>query len=106
MRGADDVGHLPQRPVRPRRFGLIDVQGGAGHFAVLQGGQQGRLVDEAAPGAVDEAHSGLHLHEGFPAQQLGGVLGLGGMHGDEVGTGQEFVQGDQFRPDLGGQLPW
>ncbi len=37
--------------------------------------------------------------EGFLVQQLGGFLGLGGVNGDEIGAGQEFIQGDQLHPD-------
>jgi hypothetical protein len=47
------------------RFDLEHVETGAGHLAGLQRRDQRLLDDQAAAGAVDDAHAGLHLGDRF-----------------------------------------
>ena len=41
-----------------------DIEGGAGEVAMLEGGEQGVLVDQGAAGGIDQEGAGLHLREG------------------------------------------
>ncbi len=84
VRGEDDVVELDERRVGAR-LDLEDVDAGAGDLAAADRvGERGHLVDAAA-GGVDHAHAVLHLRELLGAEHADGVLGLGQVHGDEVG---------------------
>ncbi len=104
VRREDDVVELDERRVGAR-LDLEDVDAGAGDLAGADRvGERGHLVDAAA-GGVDQAHAVLHLRELLGAEHADRVLGLGQVHGDEVGERQQLVdrlvEGDAH---LGGAL--
>ena len=61
--------------------------------------EQGLLVDDAAAGDVDDDDAVLHLGELGLAQDGLGLLG--NVEGDEVGRGQELVEGDLLHGEVG-----
>jgi len=49
-------------------------------------------VNDPPPGAVDDVHAFLHLLQALPVDQVLGVRRQGGVEGDEVGLGPDFLQ--------------
>ena len=90
--GQDDVFHRIEGIVRGRRLGLLHVQAGAGDLSGLQGLDEGRLVDEGAPGGVDDAGRRLHLLKGLPVDDVPGLGGQGTVEGEIVRAAQQLVQ--------------
>ena len=80
------------------RFGGEDVEGGAGDRTVAERFGEGRLVDDPAAGDVDDAQAGLGLEQQFAADQAGRLGGLGQVDGEEVGLGDDLVEGHQLDP--------
>ena len=60
MRSDKDLGMLDQREVDGRRLGIEGVNGCAAKLAAGERLDQGGLVDQAAPRAVDDSHRRLH----------------------------------------------
>ena len=103
MRGDHHSGQLEEWALR-RRFDGVHVDGGAGDGTFSHCGRQGILVDDAAPGSVDDPHTILHLLEGSSVDQ---PLRLGGtrhMDGQKVCFGQQFVKGRQLDTEPGSVL--
>ena len=86
--------------------GLLDehVEGGAGHMAGIEGRAQRRLVDEAAAGAVDDAHALLGLGEVLGREDVLRLLGHRHVQRDDVGAAQEIVELDLLDAELDGAL--
>src|SRR5947208_7803728 len=68
VRGQDDVVHLEELLARrhfrrPRRLVPEDIQRGAGDGPVLEGADEGRLVDDPSAGRIDEVCRRLHEGE-------------------------------------------
>ena len=101
MRGADDLVELEERRVGAR-LARIHVEAGAGDPALLEGGGEGGLVDDAAAGGVDDADAGLDLVQRVVADQAERLGRLGEMDGDEVRGLQQLVQGEQLHAHLRG----
>jgi hypothetical protein len=55
----DDVRHFPKRAVGGQRCGISDIQAYAGEMSVVERGEEGRGVDDLAPGDVDENRAGF-----------------------------------------------
>jgi hypothetical protein len=70
--------------------------------ALLEGGGQCLLVDDAAAGGVDDPHRRLDLVQRVVADQADGLGGLREVDRDEVGDLQQFVQRQQLDAHLGG----
>ncbi len=87
MRRGDDVGMAEQR-VRRRRLFDEDVEGRAGDMAGIERRAQGRLVDQAAARAIDDAHALLGLGEVLGRQDVLGLRRHRRVQGDEVGARQ------------------
>ena len=101
MRGGDDVLELEQRAVGARLAGE-DVEAGGGDPALLERHVERVLVDDAAAGGVDEHQAGLDLGELVLADEPDGLRGLRQVHGDEVGLGEQLVEGHQADAHLRG----
>jgi hypothetical protein len=93
MRGADDVVEAEQRALGGG-LGLEHVEAGAGDMARLDRLGKGRLVDQAAAGAVDDAHAGLGLGQRLGIENAAGLVGHRHVQGDEVGACQQLVELD------------
>ena len=77
-RRAGDVrrqNHVVQFGVRRVFRGLFDkhIQRRAGHLPALQGLDQGRIFNQFAARAVDDAHALLHLGQRFGVDHAGGL---------------------------------
>ena len=101
MGRGDEVGMAKQN-VRLGRLFDKDVKGRAANMAAVQTGPQSRLVNKAAARAVDDEHALAGLGEVFGAQDVAGLVGQGGVQGDDLGAGQQLVQLDLFHADLDG----
>ena len=99
MRGADHVRQVEKRAVG-RRFDLEHVEGCAGDVAGVQRLGQRRLVDQAATGAVDDAHALLGLGQVLARQDVAGLVGQRHVQGDEIGAGEKFVELDLGHAEL------
>ena len=78
------------------RFGGEDVEGGAGDDAVAERLGEGRLVDDPAAGDVDDAQPGLGLEQQVTTDQPGRLGSLRQVDGEEVGLGDDLLEGHQF----------
>ena len=68
--------------------------------------RRGEIVfdDEAAAGAVHEAHAALHLGNRAGVDQVFGGFGQRGMESDEVGAGKERIERHFFDAEIDGPL--
>ena len=73
-------------------LGLEHVQCRAGDMAIVQCSFQGMFVNQAATGAVDDAHALLGPGDGVGRQDVLGFRRHGHMQGDEIGPRQQVVQ--------------
>ena len=99
MRGADHVGMTEQHVLGGR---LLDehVEGGARDVLGIQRVDQRLFVDQAAAGAVDDAHALLHFCESPGIDDVPGLLGQRRVQRDEVGALQQFVELDLLDPQV------
>ncbi len=74
------------------RFGSCNT----GDLAGLHRSFERRIVDEFAPGAVDDSNALLHLCECFRIQHLRGLVRNSDMQSDVVGAGVEFIERAEF----------
>ena len=58
VRRDDDVLCIPQRVVFGEGFRVRDVEGGATQLAVVEGGDEGGLIEDLAAGDIDDEGSG------------------------------------------------
>ncbi len=86
------------------RFFAPDVDAGIGHFAAFQSFKQGRLVDNAAAGGVEDRDAILHCRQLLGADQIAGTIGKGYVYGDDIGGLDQFVQSDQTHAEVLGAL--
>jgi len=101
MRRADHVGQVEQRVVGCRLH-LEHIQCSASHLTGFQRRDQGRLVDQTATGAVDDADTALGLGKVFRRQDVAGLVGQRHMQRDEIGAVQQLVQLDLGDPQSHG----
>ena len=73
---------------------LIDVDADAGDAALVHGADQVRLHGDAAAAGVDDVSRGLHLAKALIINESRRALVVGGVDADDIGSRQEFVQGD------------
>lgn len=99
MRCDDHLRQVEQRAVGAR-FAGEHVKTGSAHVAPADSVGQRRLVHQAAAGGVDDDDAGLGLGQCFFVDQTCGLGRLGQVHRDEVGAGQQVVQGQQFDAEL------
>ena len=93
MRGDHDIVE-PEQGAGGRRLLGEDVEGGAGDAAFLQRFGQRRLVDQAAAGAVDDAHRRLELGDVLLRQDVARLVGERDVKGDEIGPLEQLVEFD------------
>ena len=84
-----------------RRFVDVNIERRAGHFAFADGVREILLIDDAAAGAVDDTHAGLHLGEGVSIDQPLGFRRKRYMDGDEIGFGEDLFQGRRLDAHAG-----
>jgi hypothetical protein len=73
-----------------------DVDGGTGHDAVLDGGGEGRLVDDPAPGHVDDPQPRLGLGQQRRVEQPGRLRRLRHVQRDEVRPLHQLLEREQL----------
>ena len=98
MRRAHYVGQREQRACC-RRFLDEHVEGGAGDVPRGKRIEQRRLVDELAAGTIDQADPLLRQSEGFPADNVAGLVSERGMQGNEVRPAQQLLELDLSHPE-------
>ncbi|GAA1304111.1 hypothetical protein GCM10009591_07310 [Brachybacterium tyrofermentans] len=104
MRGEHHVLQREQGAAGRERLDLEDVEPGPGDRAVLQGGDQGRLIDHGAAGDVDEECGVLHPGQLRGTDQVTG-LGVRGDRDDQVvAAGDHLIELELGRADLGAEL--
>ncbi len=103
MRRDDHRRQGEQRRVDARLRGE-HVEGGAGDAPRRHRLGQGRLVDDAAPGRVDDPEVGLGLGQQIGADQAHGLGRLGQVDGQEVGLAHHLLQREQLDAHLLGPL--
>ena len=91
MRRRDDIV-APEERVLTRRLVDKDVDCRAGDMTAVE--RRGEIIfdDEAAAGAVHQAHAALHLGDRAGVDQVFGGLGQRGMESDEIGAGKERIE--------------
>ena len=89
VRGDHHGLQLEQGALRGRLLGE-HVDGGALHLTGDDGVRQRLLVDDPAPGDVDDADPRLGLGQQVPADQAHGLGGAGEVDGEEVGLGRHL----------------
>ena len=99
MRGAHHVGMAEQRIVGRRLLGE-HVEGGASDVAGIERGAQGRLVDQPAARAIDDAHALLHRRERLGVDDAFRLFRERGVQRHEIGPPEQFVKIDLFDPEL------
>ena len=103
MRGGDEVLGAEKDIVLGRLF-HEDVKGRAADVAGVETGAKSGFVHQTATGAVDDHHALLGLGQGVGRQDVAGLVGEGGMQGDDVSPGQQVFQLDLFHADFHGPL--
>ncbi|MNC24978.1 hypothetical protein D3C75_730510 [compost metagenome] len=83
-----------------RRFLDEYVKGCSGHNACIDRFHQSGFVDNAAAGAVDDAHTLLHHFELGAADNIAGIVGQRCMHGNEVGVADDLIHCSQLHTDF------
>ena len=74
-------------------FLFEDVEGGVGDPVFGEGFDEALFLDGAAAAGVDEDGVGFHHPEVGFGEHSGGFGGAGGVHGDEVGGAEDFLEG-------------
>ena len=92
MRDDEQVRRLQQRVAGRRRLGVGDVERRREEAAVAQRAGERRLVDEPAPGGVDEDRAGLDGGEGRVVDEVARAGGERRVQGDDVGASERGVQ--------------
>ena len=97
-----------QRVREHGRFLLEHVKRGACELAAIESRHDGLLVDDAAARAVEDKRLVLHLGDAFGVDEVGRVLILGDVHGDDVRGRDDFVDGrDELERVVHlGELAW
>ena len=88
------VLRLQVRVVEGDGLFLVDVDADAGDAAFVDGADEVRLDGDAAAAGVDQVGRGLHLAKALIVNESGGSLVVRGVDADDIGPGQELVQGD------------
>ena len=73
---------------------LVDVDADAGDAAFVDGADEVRLDGDAAAAGVDQVGRGLHLAKAGVVNKPGGAVVVGGVDANDIGLGQEVVEGD------------
>ena len=99
VRGHDDVLESKQGRVGGR---LIDedIETGSGDATRLERRVQRILIDQAAPGHVDNERRRLHQRKLVRRDHPGRLGRLRHVDGDEVGLGEQFIQSKQCHAEL------
>src|SRR5208337_682794 len=92
MRSDEDLGMLDQREVGGRRFGIEGINGCAAKLAAGERLDQGGLVDQAAPRAVDDSHRWLHHADRAGVDEVARLGIERRVQRDEVAAGPELVE--------------
>ena len=88
VRGEDDVSRSRSGEICGRRLHLEDVERRGGDVAVRERCAESRFVDQAAAGAVDDAHALLAEREAAVIEHVLRLRGERHVHGDEVAAGR------------------
>jgi len=81
------VGQLVDRQVRIRRFGGERIQSGSSQPAL----EQRFLVDQCAPGNVNQAGGGLHQFEAPSINDMACLAGYVKMQGEKISFGNHLI---------------
>ena len=94
--GGDHHPGMVHQPGVLRRLLSEYVQGHAAQLARIQPIQDGLLVHQFTPGHVYQAGSGLEQGHFLAADHAASAVGQRSVQGDEVGLGQQLLQGEQL----------
>ena len=73
---------------------LVDVDADAGDAAFVDGADEVRLDGDAAAAGIDQVGRGLHFAKAGVVDEAGGAVVVGSVDADDIGLGQEVVEGD------------
>ena len=73
-------------------FLLEDIQGGTGEKAQVEGVDEVWFMDDLASAGIEEVGVGFHFVEEGGVEEVAGFGGVGEVHGDDVGLGEEFIE--------------
>ena len=109
LRGGAQVGRGQQAGVVEDgqvAGGFVDehIQGGAGQLLPFQRFQQGLIVNQLAPGHIDEARAGLHQRQAGAGNQVHRAGRQRRVQGHEIGLGQQFLQGHHRHAQAGREV--
>ncbi|MNM53454.1 hypothetical protein D3C81_645570 [compost metagenome] len=96
MRGYDDFWVVEERVIGFRRFFLEHVEGSSCDDTLIDRFNQRQLVNNAATGAVDDAHAFLHDLKLRTGDHVLRFRCQWRMDGDEVGITDNIVHGGQL----------
>ena len=99
VRGRHHVLQGEERGIRARFLG-VHIQSSAGDTTFHHRGVQGRLVDDAPSGGVDDVHRRFHFAKGLLADQADRLRCLRQMHGEEIRFSKHVVEGHHADPEL------
>ena len=98
--GDDDVVHPVEGVVRIRALVLQHIQAGAGDFPGLQGLDQIALLNDGAPGGIDDIGGFLHFLKCLLIKEVFGLLIQGQGNGNYVAYGAERVKVHLFHAEF------
>src|SRR5579863_3391680 len=115
MRRQRDIVHARQRIVGLQRLGVKHIEPGMADAAGAQRIDEGRLIDQAGAGGIDENHAGFHRCELSGPKKAARLVVERQGHRDDIGARQLFVErherlsrlrlaipGDDFHADAAG----
>lgn len=95
--GEDEIWQTAQGGICGKRFGFKDIECGGCDMIGAEGIDESEFIDETASGAIDDSDPGLRFGESLGVEHVLGLWGERHMHGDEVGFGEDGVEGiDEF----------
>ncbi len=98
----DDDARMADERRGAGRFGIEHIEGGAGHVAVFEGGEQGFGDNHFATGAIHHAHTGTREGESVGVDHAAGFGSERAVEGEEVARLEQFVETDEADTALGG----
>ena len=87
----EQVGSFPEWVGGGERFGVGDVERGAGDFFLLKSGDERGLIEQGAPRDIDEASRGLHASKLGRADEVHRLAGFRRADDNEIGLGQDIM---------------
>ena len=94
MRGKDQVGDIvsQQHMITGRGFAAQHIQPGTAQMPRAQGVRQGRFINQATAGGIDQQRPCFHLRQKRRIYQLLGLCRQRTVQAQHIGPGQQLVE--------------